>query len=119
MLRATGRAPLVVALCDHWPAMLRLANQAVLNRTAFYLACVDAVSWMQWADGLPAATALEINTVNRVLFMGVMAAGWLADRVGSVPGMLTRHEAEAWRTRKGCKVPIASDNSQPKIWQSC
>jgi MHS family proline/betaine transporter-like MFS transporter len=50
---------------------------------------VYIVSWLQLADGVAPARALEINTASMVvLLLMVVAMGWLSDRIGRRPVML-------------------------------
>ena len=61
----------------------RLAGFSVFNSVGFYLMFVYIVSWLQFADGIAPAHALEINTLSMVLLLPLMlAVGWLSDRVG-------------------------------------
>ena len=50
---------------------------------------VYIVSWLQLADGVAPARALEINTVSMTVLLPLMvAAGWLSDRIGRRPVLL-------------------------------
>jgi MFS transporter, MHS family, proline/betaine transporter len=50
---------------------------------------VYIVSWLQLADGIAPARALEINTVSMAILLPVMVAtGWLSDRIGRRPILL-------------------------------
>lgn len=80
---AQTRSPLLIALRDHWPVMLRVSGLSLVNAVAFYLLFVYLVSWLQFVDGLPPAKALEINTASMLLLLPVMlASGWLSDHIG-------------------------------------
>jgi MHS family proline/betaine transporter-like MFS transporter len=47
------------------------------------------VSWLQLADGIAPARALEINTISMAAGLSVLVAvGWLADRFGRKPFIL-------------------------------
>jgi MHS family proline/betaine transporter-like MFS transporter len=47
------------------------------------------VSWLERIEGVDAARALDINTINMVLQVVVMVAtAWLSDRIGRKPLML-------------------------------
>jgi MFS transporter, MHS family, proline/betaine transporter len=82
------RSPLVEALRNHRPIMLRLAALSVFNCVGFYLVFVYVVSWLQLADGMPPARSLDISTISMALLLVVMiAAAWLSDRVGRRPMM--------------------------------
>lgn len=85
-----GRSPLIDTIREHWGLLARLAGLSVYNAVGFYLMFVYVVSWLQLADGVAPAQALEINTLNMLLIAPVMvAAGWLSDRFGRKPLMLT------------------------------
>ena len=76
-------SPLIIALRDHWPVMLRVSGLSMVNAVAFYLLFVYLVSWLQLVDGIAPARALEINTVSMLLLLPVMLmSGWLSDRIG-------------------------------------
>jgi MHS family proline/betaine transporter-like MFS transporter len=86
---STQRSPVRETVALHWPLLLRLAALSVFNACGFYLMFVYIVSWLQRVDAMPAATALEINTVSMVVLLPLMiGAGWLADRVGRRPVLL-------------------------------
>src|SRR5882724_7697843 len=83
------QSPLLETLSDHRPLLLRLAAVSVFNSVGFYLMFVYIVSWLQFADGIPPARALGINTISMALLLPLMiATGWLADRIGRRPAML-------------------------------
>jgi MHS family proline/betaine transporter-like MFS transporter len=83
------RSPLVEALRNHRPVMLRVAALSVFNCVGFYLVFVYVVSWLQLADGMPPARSLDVSTVSMALLLVVMVgAAWLSDRVGRRPMML-------------------------------
>jgi len=66
-----------------WP---RLAGLAVFNSVGFYLMFVYIVSWLQLADGIAPARALEINTTSMIVLLPVMVLmGSLSDRFGRRP----------------------------------
>ena len=67
----------------------RLAGLSVFNAVGFYVTFVYLVSWLQTADGIAPARALEINTFSMVVLLPIrIAAGWLSDRVGRKPALL-------------------------------
>ena len=77
------RSPLTAALQQQLPLLLRLAGIAVFLAIGYYLTFLYVVSWLQTADGIAPAHALEINTLSILGLIPVMlAAGWLADRMG-------------------------------------
>ena len=83
------RAPIVETLHDHWRLVLALAGLSVLNAVGFYISFVYLVSWLQLADGIAPARALEINSVSMAVLLPVMiVTGLLADRFGRKPFLL-------------------------------
>ena len=83
------RSPLVEAMRNHRPVMLRLAALSVFNCVGFYLVFVYVVSWLQLADGMAPARSLDVSTISMALLLPVMiAAAWLSDRIGRRPMML-------------------------------
>ena len=83
------RAPIVETLHDHWRLVLALAGLSVLNAVGFYISFVYLVSWLQMADGIAPAQALEINSVSMATLLPVMiVTGLLADRFGRKPFLL-------------------------------
>src|SRR5215213_2493693 len=87
--RKAVRSPLIEALKNHRPLLLRLAALSVFNSVGFYLMFVYIVSWLQLADGIAPARALGINTISMALLPPVMiATAWLSDRIGRRPILL-------------------------------
>jgi MHS family proline/betaine transporter-like MFS transporter len=83
------RAPIVETLHDHWRIVLGFAGLSVFNAVSFYVGFVYLVSWLQSADGMAPARALEINSLSMALLLPVMiATGLLTDRTGRKPVML-------------------------------
>jgi MFS transporter, MHS family, proline/betaine transporter len=83
------RAPVVVTLRDHWRIVLGFAGLSVFNAVGFYVSFVYLVSWLQTADGIAPARALEINSVSMAIMLPVMiAAGFLSDHFGRKPLLL-------------------------------
>jgi len=79
----SARAPIVETIRDHGWLVGRLAALSVFNAVAFYVIFVFVVTWLQHADGISPAHALEINTINMALLIPVMLfSGWLSDRIG-------------------------------------
>jgi MFS transporter, MHS family, proline/betaine transporter len=61
----------------------------VFNAVGFYVSFVYLVSWLQTADGIPPARALEINSLSMAILLPVViAAGLLSDRFGRKPFLL-------------------------------
>jgi MHS family proline/betaine transporter-like MFS transporter len=83
---STGRTPIVETLRDHGRVVARLVALTTFTSVPFYILFIYIVSWLQVADGIPPATALEINTVNMILLLPAMVlAGWASDRYGRRP----------------------------------
>jgi MHS family proline/betaine transporter-like MFS transporter len=83
------RSPFLDTVRNHGPLLLRLAALSVFNSVGFYLMFVYIVSWLQLADGVAPARALEINSVSMFVLLPLMVAmGRLADRVGRRPVMM-------------------------------
>ena len=55
-----------------WPAL------SVFNSVGFYLMFVYIVSWLQLADDIAPAHALEINSISMVVLLPIMVADGLA-----------------------------------------
>jgi MHS family proline/betaine transporter-like MFS transporter len=84
-----ARSPLLDTVRNHGPLLARLAALSVFNSVGFYLMFVYIVSWLQFADGIAPAKALEINSISMVVLLPVMVMmGWLSDRYGRRPVML-------------------------------
>src|SRR5215468_5877681 len=80
------RAPIVETLHDHWPIVLGFAGLSVFEAVGFYVGFVYLVSWLQTADGIAPARALEINSLSMaVLLPVVIATGLLTDHIGRKP----------------------------------
>lgn len=83
------RPPLAETLHDHWRVVLSFAGLSAFNAVSFYVTFVYLVSWLQMADGIPPARALEINTVSMVvLLLLTLATGFWTDRIGRKPVLL-------------------------------
>jgi MHS family proline/betaine transporter-like MFS transporter len=83
------RAPLMETLRDHWRVVLSLATLSVFNAVPFYVSFVYLVSWLQTADGIAPARALEINSISMAVILPILiATGMLSDRLGRKPLML-------------------------------
>ena len=82
-------SPLLETVRNHGPLLARLAALSVFNSAGFYLMFVYIVSWLQFADGIAPARALEINSVSMIVLLPVMVLmSWLSDRYGRRPIML-------------------------------
>jgi MHS family proline/betaine transporter-like MFS transporter len=82
----TGRVPIVETVRDHGLTVAKLVALTAFTSIPFHIMFIYIVSWLQVADGIPPATALEINTVNMILLLPAMVlAGWASDRYGRRP----------------------------------
>jgi MHS family proline/betaine transporter-like MFS transporter len=83
------RAPIIETLHDHWRLVLGFTGLSVFNAVGFYVSFVYLVSWLQTADGIAPAHALEINSVSMAVLLPVMiVTGLLTDRFGRKPFLL-------------------------------
>jgi MHS family proline/betaine transporter-like MFS transporter len=83
------RAPIIETLHDHWRLVLGFAGLSVFNAVGFYVGFVYLVSWLQSADGIAPARALEINSLSMAALLPVViATGLLSDRFGRKPFLL-------------------------------
>lgn len=78
--------PVIVALRDHWRAIVRLVSLILVGGVGFYMIFVYATSYLTGQMHLTTAQALDINTAN-LFFMLVLTApaAMLSDRVGRKP----------------------------------
>lgn len=82
-------SPLLDTVRNHGPLLARLAALSVFNSVGFYLMFVYIVSWLQFADGIAPARALEINSFSMAILLPVMILmAWLSDLYGRRPIML-------------------------------
>ncbi len=83
------RAPIIETLHDHWRLVLAFTGLSVFNAVGFYVSFVYLVSWLQMADGIAPARALEINSISMAVLLPVMiVTGLLTDRFGRKPLLL-------------------------------
>lgn len=84
-----GRSPLKETVRSHGWLLVRLAGLSAFNAVGFYLLFVFIVSWLQLADGIAPAHALEINSLSMLVLLPCMIAmGALSDRLGRKPMLL-------------------------------
>jgi MHS family proline/betaine transporter-like MFS transporter len=80
---AKSAPPMTATLRQQLPLLPRLGGLSVFIAIGYYLTFLYMVSWLQTADGISPAHALEINTLSILALIPVMlAAGWLSDRIG-------------------------------------
>jgi MHS family proline/betaine transporter-like MFS transporter len=83
------RAPIVETLHDHWRTVLGFTGLSAFYAVGFYVSFVYLVSWLQNADHVAPARALEINSFSMAMLLAVVvASGLLADRFGRKPLLL-------------------------------
>ncbi len=83
---ATEGSPLMKALREHPVAMLQAVSISLVNAVAFYLIFVYLVTWLKLAADMGARTALQINSLNMVILLGVvLVMARLSDRIGRKP----------------------------------
>src|SRR5262245_52167211 len=84
--KSDDRSPLVETVRQHGRLLARLAGLSVFNSVGFYLMFVYIVSWLQLADGIAPAQALEINTTSMIVLLpGMVLMGALSGRFGRRP----------------------------------
>src|ERR1700745_4145975 len=74
------RAPIMETLSDHWRIVLGFAGLSMFNAVGFYVGFVYLVSWLQTADGIAPARALEINSLSMAVLLPVVIATGFFDR---------------------------------------
>ena len=84
------RAPIFETLHDHWRVVLRIAGLSAFLSVSFYLSFVYLVSWLQIADRIAPARALEITKDAGESGEDIAEAGKIAGR-----GFRERHAAGA------------------------
>lgn len=83
--RAAG-APVVVAVRDHWRAMLRLIALVLFGGVGFYTIFVYMPAYLTEQAHLSAARSLDVNTASLFLMLLLTApAAMLSDRIGRKP----------------------------------
>ncbi|MGE0037965.1 MAG: MFS transporter [Xanthobacteraceae bacterium] len=77
------RSPFLETMQHHWRLVAQLAGLSVFNGLSFYVMFVYVASWLQTADGISPAHALEINTISMIVLLpALLLSGWLSDRFG-------------------------------------
>ena len=82
-------SPLLQALREHPVAMLQAVAISLVNAVTFYLIFVYLITWLKFAADVGARTALQINSLNMVILIGVVLfVSRLSDRIGRKPILL-------------------------------
>ena len=98
----TERAPIIETLREHGSLVARFAALTIFVAVPFHVMFIYIVSWLQMADGIPPAAALEINTISMILMVPIIiAAGWASDRYGRKPFLFT----PSWRSDRSSFKP--------------
>src|SRR4051812_45015282 len=80
---APSKSPLGEAFRSHWRTMLHLVALTSALSVGFYTTFVYAATWLHQVVGVPARTALGVNTLAMALALLIIpAAGVASDRLG-------------------------------------
>ena len=78
--------PLFGAIRDNPVQMLQVMALSLINAVVFYLIFVYIIAWLKQAANIGAAVALQINSLNMAIMLGVILFfAWLSDRIGRKP----------------------------------
>ena len=81
--QAPSKSPLGEAFRSHWGTMLHLVSLTAALSVGFYTTFVYAPTWLHQVVGVPARTALGVNTLAMGLALFIIpAAGVASDRLG-------------------------------------
>jgi len=81
--QAPSKSPLAEAFRSHWRTMLHLVTLTAALSVGFYTTFVYAATWLSQVVGVPARTALMVNTFAMAIALLIIpAAGVASDRVG-------------------------------------
>ena len=82
-------SPIIERLRKHWQLVMRAAQLSVFDAVTFLVMFVYVASWLQTADGISPAHALEISTLSMMVILPArLASGWLSDRFGRKPVLM-------------------------------
>jgi len=83
-------SPVIIAFNEEWRSILKIFGVSIFNGVSFYLIFVYVSTWLHQTAHISTANALDINTVN-MIFLVVLTVmfGWLSDRIGRKPIMIT------------------------------
>ncbi|MDF2758097.1 MAG: hypothetical protein K0S99_729 [Thermomicrobiales bacterium] len=81
--QAPSKSPLAEAFRSHWRTMLHLVALTAALSVGFYTTFVYAATWLNQVVGVPARTALLVNTLAMAIALLIIpAAGVASDRLG-------------------------------------
>ncbi|HUR93673.1 MAG TPA: MFS transporter [Gemmatimonadales bacterium] len=84
--QAPAKSPLGEAFREHWRTMVHLVGLTAGTAVAFYTVFIYATTWLEQTAGVPARTALALNTAAMALTIpAIPLAGWASDRYGRRP----------------------------------
>jgi len=84
------KSPIIEAFHTEWRAMLKIIGFNLVNAIGFYLCFVYVATWLQETSHVSSARALDINRLNKALFLlFIPLAALLADRFGRKPLLIT------------------------------
>ena len=85
-----GSFATVEALRTEWPTMLRIIGVILMANVGFYMMFVYITTYLSEQVGVSTSRALEIDTIAMAtLLLFVPVAGWMSDRIGRKPILLT------------------------------
>lgn len=94
--QAPSRSPVGEAFQSHWRTILHQVALIAGLSVGFYTTFVYSATWLAQVAGVPARTALGINTLAMALsLVASLAAGTVSDRVGRRPVLLAWAGAQA------------------------
>jgi MFS transporter, MHS family, proline/betaine transporter len=87
--QAPAKSPIGEAFRAHWRTMLHLVGLVAGLSVGFYAAFVYSTTWLEQVAGVPAKTALGLNSAAMLLtLVATPTAGWASDRFGRRPVMV-------------------------------
>lgn len=89
MIEATAEPAPIVVFQKHWRAVIRIFALTMMATIGFGMMFVYAASYLSTRLHVPAARALEINTISLFALVAAIApAAMLSDRIGRKPVLL-------------------------------
>ncbi|MCX7355730.1 MAG: MFS transporter [Alphaproteobacteria bacterium] len=84
--KETHKLPLAKAVREEGGAMARVIGISVVNAVAFYMIFIYITVFLERQVGLPAATALDVNTLSMIAMLVMIPLfARLSDRIGRKP----------------------------------